>query len=181
MLVLLALLLAAGGIWAYVAGEASGETVLHALGIAGGALGLLAAWALLRRVHPPRLRGITLAVEPERAEPGQELAVRVELRRSGAGAGVRVGLVGTAVVPVTGTDHRGARYTVERTELLHEHWRELPADGPVAQLSFFVPAYARPTGKSPRGPGRVSWAVIAHRPLRGRFDRRLRRGVEVTR
>ncbi|HEX8645662.1 MAG TPA: hypothetical protein VF715_02100 [Thermoleophilaceae bacterium] len=169
-----------GGAVAYNAGESKGDTPVYALGIAAGVLGLLGAWALLRRVHPPRLYGVSLEVEPERAEPGQELAVRVELKRAGAGEGVRVGLVGTSVKPVSYVDHRGVQQTIERTEVLHEHWRDLPADGPVPDLRFVVPAYARPTGgKGSRG--RVSWAVVAHRPARWRFDRRLRRAVEVTR
>ena len=172
------LLLAGGGVAAYIAGKNSTGGSTHTqYGIAGAVALFVCAYLLLRRVHPPPIWGLSLEA-PEPAEPGQEVSVKVDLAR-GSGAGIEVGIVGATVWQRRTTDHKGRPRVVELTNVLYEDWKELPADASPASLRFMLPLYAQPSGKNkPRE--RTFWKVVARRRRRLMFDRRVARTLTVT-
>jgi hypothetical protein len=130
----------------------------------------------VRRVQPPRLRGVELRVSPEQVEPGGELTVRVERTRASRRA-LQVGLVGTLVSVERYSDAQGRPQTRERGTVLHETWQDVPAGTPPGPLRFRVPDGASPSSKT--GDSRVFWRVVARRPGRLRFDAHAARVVVV--
>ncbi len=160
------LLFAAGGVTCIAIGQSRYGDTERLLGFAGAAACFVCAWMLLRRVHPPRLRGVSLTVTPTEVGRGDEVSVSVDVSR---GTGIQVGLVGSLVTKEYYTDHQGRRQSRERRTAIHEKWHDLPDGGPPQPLRFKVPLHGQGTVKTKDR--RVSWAVVARKPARGRFDR----------
>jgi hypothetical protein len=165
-IVFFALLFAAGAVTCVAIGQSRYGDTERLLGFAGAAACVVCAWLLFRRVHPPRLYGVTLTVTPTEVGRGDEVSVTVDVRRGG---GIEVGLVGSLITEEHYTDHQGRRQSRERRTVIHEKWHDLPDGGTTQALRFKVPLHGQGTVKTKDR--RVSWAVVARKPARGRFDR----------
>lgn len=150
-----------------------GDPAWMATGFAIAVLVGLVAWRFYRSVRPPRLRGVELRVEPERAAPSDSIAVALEPSRPRRDT-VRVGLRGSAIVNAAVPGQLG--YRRERRDVFHEEWRDVPLDSP-QRLGFALPASAAAT-RADRNV-RIGWEVVAQRPARLRADPRLVREVVV--
>jgi hypothetical protein len=165
-IVFFALCFAGGAVALVLVGQSRYDDTEKLLSYGGAAASSLVAFGMYRWVHPPRLHGLSLSVSPGEVGRGDELSVAVELRR---GSGIQVGLVGSLVTKEYFTDNQGRRQSRERRSLIHEKWHDLPDGGLAEPLRFKVPLHAQGTVKTKDR--RVSWAVVARKPARGRFDR----------
>ena len=169
-----AALLVGGAVTVYLIGKNSTGGSAHTrLGIAGGLVLLLLAYLLLRHVHPPSVRGVTLHVSPEEVRAGGELTVTVDMTRE---APTEVGLVCTTIYEHKATDSTGRPWVIERGYAGHEEWREADRS---TTLRFELPLHAQPSEVKKRPKTHVVWTVVARRRRRRMYDRQTVQVVTV--
>jgi hypothetical protein len=169
-------LLVGGAVTVYLIGKnSSGGSAHTRLGIAGAAVLLVLAYVLIRHVHPPRVRGVSLRVSPEEVRAGEELTVVVDMTRD---TPVEVGLVGTKIYEHKTTDAKGRPWVVERSYPTHEQWQEADRS---TTLRFELPLHAQPSELTKRPKARTVWTVIARRRRRLMYDRQTVELVTVKR
>jgi hypothetical protein len=168
--VLLALGGLAIGIYAFASrGDAVDDNARTAVTIAGIVLPLLfflGAYALIRVVFPPPVRGVSLNVPVTDVRRGDDVDAAVEL--STDKPGLEVGLVCMEYYDVETTDGRGNRSRSTSQAVAYEDWRPHPG-GTTQSVRFSVPVNAP---YSYRGDCiSYVWRVSARAPKRMRFDR----------
>jgi hypothetical protein len=170
MAVLFALGGIAIGIYAFVSrGDAVNDSARTAVTVVGIVLPLVffaGAYALLRTVLPPSVRGVSLSVPVTDLRRGGDVDARVEL--STDKPGLEVGIVCMEYYDVETTDGRGNRSRSTSHAVAYEDWRPHPG-GSTQAVRFAVPVNAP---YSYRGDCiSYVWRVSARQPKRMRFDR----------
>ena len=150
--------------------DESASTALLWLGVGFMVFFFLGAWVLLRKVFPPKLRGLHVTCAQTEVRRGGHVDVQLEITKpSKVNDGLELGLVCTEYYDVETTDGNGNSNRSTHDAHAHEDWRpQAPDGGGVRSVRFEVP---REAPYSYRG-GCLSfvWRVSAREPKRLRFD-----------
>jgi hypothetical protein len=156
--------------------EGAGNAALG-VGVGIGLLFVLGAWGLVRKVFPPKLRGLHITCAQQEVRRGGFVDVQFEVTNpSKVGEGLELGLVCTEFYDVETTDANGNSSRNTHDAPAHEDWRPQTPEGGTRNVRFEVP---REAPYSYRG-GCLSfvWRVSAREPKKLRFDRAF--NVEIT-
>jgi len=169
------------GIYAFsLRGSAVNHSAKVAVTIAGIVIPLFflaLAYAILRLVVPPGVRGVSVTLSRDDVRRGSDVDVRVEAAKPDKMARrLEFGLICTEFYDVETTDGRGNRTRATRQADTHVDWRPFTG-GPSQTERFVIPADAP---FSYRGSClSYVWRVSARLPKRLRFDRALNTSLLV--